>query len=85
VAAHSDLFDILHALADAWCERRALNPLRYLLPAYPLQTGTTDEWHELHNALQDIRSLCKDDISLDEKEKLSRAIARIQEILNAQH
>ena len=84
VADTTELFKHLDTLIDQWCERRALNPLRYLLPAYPLHMGTSDEWHELYNALRDIRSSCRDELKVEETEKLGRAIVTIQRMLDAQ-
>jgi hypothetical protein len=45
-----DLFKTLDALIDAWCERRALRPLRYLLPAYPAVIAHTDQKFQLLEA-----------------------------------
>lgn len=76
-----DLFPLLDDLVDGWCEGRALNPLRHLLSAYPLSTGLNDEWHKLDEALKDIRALCRDELGIEEKEKLNRAIVHVQNIL----
>ena len=46
----------LSALIDAWCQRRDLQPLATLLPAYvsnPLRL--TDDWALLMDALRDLR------------------------------
>ena len=42
-------------LFDVWCERRAVRPLRYLLSAWPLTNGLTDEWGALREALRTLR------------------------------
>lgn len=77
-----DLFPLLDDLVDGWCERRALSPLHYILSVYPLSTGLSDEWHKLDEALKDIRALCKDELGVEEKEKLSRAVLLVQNVLD---
>jgi hypothetical protein len=42
-------------LIDAWCERRELRPLATLLPAYTSNTGLTDGWAAVLEALYDLR------------------------------
>ena len=66
---------------DGWCERRALKPLRFILQAYPLASGLTDEWGQLHNALRDIRALNEDELNAREKERLNQAIVGAEKIL----
>ena len=46
----------LARLIDAWCERRELRPLALLLPAYTSNTGLTDDWGRLMEALYDLRA-----------------------------
>jgi hypothetical protein len=77
-----DLFPLLDNLLDGWCERRALNPLRHILSAYRLSMGLSDEWHKLDEALKDIRALSKDELGVEEKEKLNQAILLVQNVLN---
>jgi hypothetical protein len=47
----SSMLQLLHA----WCDRRALDPLRAVLPHYPLPNGFRDEWTELARALKTVR------------------------------
>ena len=84
MADTADLFSDLDTLIDEWCERRALNPLRGLLPAYPILMGTSDEWHNLYNALRDISASYRDELKGDETKRLNRAVVAIQKILDAQ-
>jgi len=42
-------------LIDNWCARRALEPLRVILPCYPRVSGLTDEWGALAAAFKTIR------------------------------
>lgn len=69
-------------LADGWCERRALNPLGRLLAAYPPPNGFTDEWNQLYDALRDIRALCRDQLTDEEKKTLNNVIVAIQKMLD---
>jgi hypothetical protein len=67
-------------LFDSWCERRAVRPLGYLLRAWPLASGLTDDWGDLHEALRALRADCRTEISEVEHAKvddLIRAIAVI--------
>ncbi len=45
----------LAELIDIWCERRALDPLRIVLPHSVLVSGLTDEWADLAGALKTVR------------------------------
>lgn len=45
-------FADLRNLIDGWCERRCLQPLSIVLPAYSSFNGMTDGWGELLKALQ---------------------------------
>ena len=47
--------DGMAKLIDGLCERRALGPLRELLPHYPMPNGFTDEWAALAQALKTVR------------------------------
>jgi hypothetical protein len=46
----------LTALLNDWCDRRALEPLRIVLPHYPMFNGLTDEVAELARALKTVRA-----------------------------
>jgi hypothetical protein len=77
----ANFFTLLDDLIDGWCERRALNPLRYILPAYPPAKGLTDEWRRLYDAVRDIRALSKGELDAWECERLNRAIVGVQNVL----
>jgi hypothetical protein len=66
----------MDGLIDGWCERRKLGPLRYILRAYPVASGLTDEWEELRAALRHIRSSCRDDL---EPQELDTVVALIHQ------
>ena len=46
----------LQVLIDNWCERRDLKPLALLLPAWISNSGLTDGWVALMEALRDLRA-----------------------------
>ena len=77
----SNLFPTLQTLLDAWCDRRALTPLRVLLNAYPLPNGLTDEWQQLHAALSDLENRHDDVITSHERQQVTYARRVVQFIL----
>jgi hypothetical protein len=81
MSEETNLFTILDGLVDQWCERRALNPLRRILPAYPLTSNLTDGWHMLYDALRDVRAFCCDELSAAEQKQLAEAIVIVQNAL----
>ena len=82
MAESANLFGVLDELVDGWCERRALKILRLVLPAYPLSGLLTDDWHQLYDALRDVRAMCKDELGNEEREKLNQAIVGIESLLD---
>ena len=77
------LFAIIESLIDRWCERRALEPLRAVLPAYPLVSGLSDEWHQLHQALRTARMTARDSLPAAEANDLDAAIRGVDRALRA--
>ncbi len=71
---------IVAALIDGWCERRALALLRSTLGPWP-HNGLTDGVEGLLHALKSIRN--RDDLLDDEKVKLNKAIGIYSRWLNA--
>ena len=57
-------------LIDAWCERRALGPLRVILGCYPFASGLTDEWGLLASGLKTIRAQHRGELTADELESV---------------
>ena len=71
----SNVHILLRQLIDSWCERRALNPLRVILPCYPLTSGLTDEWGLLSKSLKTIRVQFPNDL----------AAAELDQVIELQH
>ena len=61
---------LLRQLIDCWCERRALRPLREILPCYPLVSGLTDEWASLATGLKTIRVQFASDLVAEELDQV---------------
>jgi hypothetical protein len=74
-------FETLDSLVDAWCERRALAPLRILLPAYPLTNRLTDGWELLLQALYDVRAFCLQSLPEDEMLQIEACIVAAEQAL----
>ena len=72
-----ELAAILDTLIDRWCQRRALAPLRILLPVWPMPMGLTDDWYELRDALRHTRAMASQHLLADELKLLNDAIAHV--------
>jgi hypothetical protein len=68
-----NVFKTLDALIDGWCERRALRPLAYLLPAYPGVFVHTDQQFQLLEALKNLNRLRLDHLTLEELRLVTQA------------
>jgi hypothetical protein len=77
----NDIFSKVDKLVDAWCGRRALKPLRFILRSYPLASGLTDEWGELLESLKDIKGLSGSELTNDEKKVLVELVNAVEDIV----
>jgi hypothetical protein len=77
-----DLHPEIAKLVDAWCERRALQPLRILLPVWPPPMLLTEHAADLLGALRHIRAMCKETLPPQELETVAKAIACLQVMLH---
>ena len=68
-----NLFKTLDGLINGWCERRALRPLAYLLPAYPGAFVHTDQQFQLLEALKNLKKLCLDHLTPQELRLVTQA------------
>ncbi len=71
---------ILDPLIDGWCGRRALRPLRNLLPYYPPPMWLSEDCFDLLNALKDTRA-SGDQVTAEERAALTKAIILMQDAL----
>ena len=78
----ADAFSTIQQLIERWCDRRALKPLRQLLPAYPLHSPHTDGWFDLYRALRDVEVFCKEELPPEEHEMLRCAMGEIAAALD---
>ena len=79
----SRLVELLDALVEHWCARRALTPLRCLLPVWPSPLIHSDQWHELWRALQDVRGLGPEALTPDESALHAEAVRLVNQSLRA--
>jgi hypothetical protein len=68
-----NLFKTLDGLINGWCERQALRPLAYLLPAYPGVFVHTDQQFQLLEALKNLKRLCRDHLTPEELRLITQA------------
>jgi len=63
----ADALPYIERLIDAWLERRAIGPLRWILSgAYP-GLYHTDQWLTVLDALKTIKGLCHEQLTPGEK------------------
>ena len=68
-------------LIDARCDRRALQPLRILLPAWPLGMGLTDDWERVREALGRVRAMVGKSLPQEEQARVNELIAAADQSL----
>ena len=73
-----ELFQTLQTLVEAWCDRRALQALRYILRGYPLASPLTDGWAELMTALMDVRAFARDEVTPEELLSVDKCIRVVE-------
>jgi hypothetical protein len=76
--ALSEVEDRLSSLIDLWCDRRNLEALARLLPAWTSNTGLTDGWAHVLEAL---RTIALRDLPGDEQQTIEWAITEIDEVV----
>ena len=79
-----NLFKTLDGLINGWCERRALRPLAYLLPAYPGVVVHADQQFQLLEALKNLKGLCHDHLTPEELRLIMQAHNFLDERLRTQ-
>jgi hypothetical protein len=84
--AHSTQFNLLKGLGrliNGWCQRRALRPLAYLLPAYPAVLAHANQEFQLLEALKNLKRFCIDDLTPEELRLVTQAHDFLDERLRA--
>ena len=64
-----DIPTAISTLIDGWCERRALRPLRTILPSWPPPNGFTVEWRDVWASMRHLRAMCRDDLKANGESK----------------
>ena len=80
-AIEFNLFKTLDGLINGWCERRALRPLGYLLPAYSGVLTHTHQQFQLLEALKNLTRLCRDYLTPEELRLVKQAHDFLEERL----
>jgi hypothetical protein len=65
---------VLRKLIYAWCDRRCLEALKYVLPAYLSFNGLHEAWSSLYNALRDVQAYAGYELAEAELEEVSSLI-----------
>jgi hypothetical protein len=76
-----DIPESVKALIDAWCDRRCLSALGFILRGYPLSSPLTDGWAELLKSLEDVRAFAKGEITGEETQAVNQLIGSISRIV----
>jgi hypothetical protein len=74
----SEVENRLSTLIDVWCDRRDLEALARLLPAWTSNTGLTDGWAHVLEAL---RTIAPRDLPGDEQQTLEWAITELDKVV----
>jgi hypothetical protein len=77
----SSFFDTLRSLVEAWCDRRCLVALRFILQAYPMPSQLTDSWGELEIALANVRAFARNELTVSELQSVEDAIRTIRKAM----
>ena len=66
---------------DSWCDQRRLKPLRFVLQAYPLVSPLTDDWADLLRSLENVRALCREELSSEEEDTIHSCIVALEGVV----
>ena len=81
---NAELFRTLQSLVDAWCDRRCLSALHYVLKGYPLTSPMTDGWAELLTALQNVRAFARTELTEQERIMVDDCIRAVDRVVYRQ-
>ena len=74
-------FAVLHKLVREWCDRQCLEALSQVLPAYLAFNGLTETWSRLYDALRNVQSLARYELTDEELEKVGNLILLASRVL----
>jgi len=74
-------FAVLHKLVREWCDRQCLEALGQVLPAYLAFNGLTETWSRLYDALRNVQSLARYELTDEELEKVGNLILVASRVL----
>ena len=74
-------FRALHNLIRAWCDRRCLEALNLILPAYLAFNGLTAAWRRLYDALNNLRASARYELTDEEAEEVDNLIGLARRII----
>ena len=80
-SANRNLLSGIESLVNAWCDRRCLVALKFILQGWPLSSGLTDDWGQLLDSLQNVRSFAAHELTADEAEKLTAFTHEVHRIV----
>jgi hypothetical protein len=77
VKDNAELFGKLDGLVAAWCDRRCLKALGWILRGYPLTSPLGDGWGDLLVALQNVRAFAAQELTDAERRLLDECIGAV--------
>jgi hypothetical protein len=77
-------FHALHNLLRAWCDRRCLEALSLILPAYLPFNGLTEAWSRLYDALNNLRASARQELTDEEAEEVDSLIGLARRTISSE-
>jgi hypothetical protein len=77
-----DFNNEMWVLLNGWCDRRAFEPLRIVLPHYPMFNGFTDEMAELARALKTVRAQLDAKLPQEEFDRVVALLHMVEDALD---
>jgi hypothetical protein len=71
----------LRDLIEAWCDRRCLNALKHVLPAYLSFNGGIEGWSMLWSAVRNARTFAHDELTDGDLEVICGIVRTAKEII----
>jgi hypothetical protein len=78
ILTREEILHVVGEIIDAWCERRCLGALRSILRAYPLASGSPEEWGALAEALREVARLSASELTAAELQSLDRLAGAVE-------